>query len=71
MPNIDIEDIKKQTLEKRLANLSEEYIEINKQIDREGDSDKRIQLQRKINNLEEYMEEIDAKLKELENLQEI
>ena len=67
MPNIDIEDIKKQTLEKRLANLSEEYIEINKQIDREGDSDKRIQLQRKINNLEEYMEEIDAKLKELEN----
>lgn len=69
MPSIDITSIKKQTLEKRLANIIEEFVAINAQIDTEGDKDKRILLQRKINNLEEDMEEIDTKLKELENSQ--
>ena len=57
-----INTIKKQTLEKRLGNLIEEYSGINDQIDREGDSDKRIQLQRKSDNLLKQMEDIQTQI---------
>ena len=69
MPSRDINAIKKETLEKRLANLFEEYSGVNNQIDREGDSDKRIQLQRKSDDLWKQIEKKDAQLKELENSQ--
>ena len=58
---------KKENLEKRLAKLSEDYAAVSDQIDRESDSDKRNQLQRKVDDFLEQMGKIEIELKEAEN----
>lgn len=57
---------KKESLEKRLARLSADYAAVNDQIDREGDGDKRNQLQRKADDFLTQMEQTEIELDEVE-----
>jgi molecular chaperone GrpE (heat shock protein) len=60
--------IKKENLEKRLARLSEDYATVNDQIDREGDGDKRNQLQRKADDFLAQMEKLESEMNKLDEL---
>lgn len=60
--------IKKESLEKRLARLIEDYATVNDQIDREGDGDKRQQLQRKAGGFLVQMENLESEINKLDEL---
>ena len=57
---------KKEALEKRLARLTEDYAGVMEQIDREGDANKRLELQRTAEYLFTQMKQVETELNQLE-----
>ncbi len=58
-----------ETLNQRIANLTQQWTEVNKQIDVEGDYEKRLLLQRRADDLWQDVEKLEAKLNQQEKSQ--
>jgi hypothetical protein len=61
MPN-SVSDVKRKTLDRRLANLAEEYVAASAQLDRALSDVERLRIQRQIADLEAQMQEVASQL---------